>query len=53
VRRELRRALEVTRGCRVEIILKDTHTCRHRPARFHRWTAIAREEVLRLTEMND
>ena len=37
--------LEVTRGCVVEMVLKDTHTCQNRPERFTRWTQIARELV--------
>lgn len=35
-------ACHATRGCILEMILKDTHTCEHHPERFHRWTAIAR-----------
>ncbi|MHB0859220.1 MAG: uroporphyrinogen decarboxylase/cobalamine-independent methonine synthase family protein [Anaerolineae bacterium] len=46
VRAYLRRALDATRGCVVEMILKDTHTCEGRPERFARWTDIARELVL-------
>ncbi len=45
VRDYIQRALEVTRGCVVEMILKDTHTCENDPARFTRWTEIARELV--------
>jgi len=45
VRHYLRQALEVTRGCVLEIILKDTHTCEHHPERFDRWSQIARQEV--------
>ena len=41
----IRRALKATRGCVVEVILKDTHTCQHHPERFDRWSAIAREVV--------
>jgi hypothetical protein len=29
------------------MILKDTHTCEHRPARFDRWTEVARQKVMR------
>lgn len=43
IRAYIERALEATRGCVVEIILKDTHTCDGRPERFTRWTEIARE----------
>ena len=43
IRRYLEDALQATRGCVVEMILKDTHTCEHRPERFTRWTEIAQE----------
>jgi len=43
VRDYLKRALEATKGCVVEMILKDTHTCEHRPERFTRWAQIAYE----------
>ena len=39
----IRHALDVSRNCVIEMILKDTHTCQNRPERFDRWTAIARE----------
>jgi hypothetical protein len=45
VRREIRHTLDVTRGCVIEMILKDTHTCEHRPERFREWTRIARKLV--------
>jgi hypothetical protein len=48
VRAYIRETLEITRGCVVEIILKDTHTCCNEPQRFDMWTRIAREEVDRL-----
>ncbi len=34
--------------CVLEIVLKDTHTCEHKPERFDRWVQIAREEVERI-----
>ncbi len=43
LRAYIRHACEATRGCIVEMILKDTHTCENRPERFTRWTQIARE----------
>lgn len=43
IRDYLRRTLEVTRGCVVEMILKDTHTCDGRPDRFTRWADIAQQ----------
>ena len=45
IRGYIREALAATRGCVVEMILKDTHTCENRPERFTRWTEIARAEV--------
>jgi len=45
VRSYIRHTLDVTRGCVVEMILKDTHTCENHPERFTRWTEIARELV--------
>lgn len=44
----IQHALEVTRGCCVEMILKDTHTCDHHPERFTEWTRIARRLVDKL-----
>ena len=43
IRDYIRRTLDATKGCVIEIILKDTHTCEHHPERFTRWTQIARE----------
>ena len=47
-RADLRRGLEVTRDCRVEIIMKDNHTINNNPQRLVRWVEIAREEIGRL-----
>ena len=47
IRRQLRRALDVTRGCVVEIIMKDNHTLGNRPENAVRWCRIAREEAER------
>jgi len=35
--------LEKTRGCAVEVIMKDLHTCRREPHRMWEWTRMARE----------
>jgi hypothetical protein len=43
LRRYLRHGLDAARGCSVEMILKDTHTCEHHPERFTRWAQIAGE----------
>ncbi len=50
IRAYLRHGLEATRGCVVEVILKDTHTCMGEPERFAVWSRIAREEIDRLGE---
>ncbi len=43
VRDYIRHTLDVTRGCVIEMILKDTHTCEHHPERFTQWTDIAQD----------
>ncbi len=45
VRKSTREDLEKTRGCVVELIMKDTHTVRHEPLRLAEWVRIAKEEV--------
>jgi hypothetical protein len=47
IRRELRRALDIARGCVVEMIMKDNHTLGNRPENAVRWCRIAREEAER------
>jgi hypothetical protein len=49
LRRELRQMLEKTRGCIVEIIMKDNHTLAQRPENAVEWCRIAREEAERIT----
>ena len=44
VRKELRHVIQVTKGCCLEILMKDNHTVRHQPDRLIRWVRIAREE---------
>jgi hypothetical protein len=55
IRSYIRHALEVAdaHGCVFEMVLKDTHTCDHRPERFTRWTEIAREEVRRISGVEE
>ncbi len=48
LRLNLRHDLEVTRGCQVEVIMKDNHTIRNDPRRVIRWVQIVREEIERL-----
>jgi hypothetical protein len=45
VRSYIKHTLDVSQGCVIEMILKDTHTCENHPERFTRWTQIARELV--------
>ena len=42
-RASLRDVLEKTRGCALEIIMKDLHTCRNEPHRMWEWTRMAQE----------
>jgi hypothetical protein len=43
VRKALEDCLEAARGCKVEMIMKDTHTFRGEPRRIERWVEIAQE----------
>jgi hypothetical protein len=45
VRAGLREDLQITRGCRVEVIMKDVTTLLHDPRRATRWVEIALEEA--------
>jgi hypothetical protein len=47
LRNGLRDTLEKTRGCVVELIMKDNHSLAHQPENVVRWCSIAREEVQR------
>lgn len=47
IRTYIREALEKTRGCRLEISLKDTITLDREPQRLHTWLRLAREEIER------
>jgi hypothetical protein len=44
IRTGLRQMMSQTKGCRVELIMKDNHTLRGDPSRAVRWTRIALEE---------
>jgi hypothetical protein len=48
VRSDIRHTLEVARGCRIELIMKDVHTLANEPQRLTRWVKIAREEAARI-----
>jgi|GEM_PF-1596794 len=49
VRKNIRDTLEKTRGCVIELIMKDTHTCRNQPHRLSEWVRIAKEEAEKFT----
>jgi hypothetical protein len=44
IRKNLRRTMQITRDCRVEVIMKDNHTICNDPQRVIRWVRIACEE---------
>ena len=45
VRANLRKVIQTTRGCRLEIIMKDNHTLGRNPRNAVRWCQIAQEEA--------
>lgn len=51
IRNELSSGLKKSRGGIIELILRDTHTCRFDPKRFTRWIEIAKECIKREMEM--
>ena len=46
-RKEIREALEITKGLNVELILKDISTVKYQPERLWEWESIAMDEVSR------
>jgi hypothetical protein len=50
VRHSLRDSLEKTRGCVVEILMKDNHTIGGRPENLVDWCRIAKEEAKRIAQ---
>ena len=47
IRKEIRKAFEITKECIVEIIMKDNHTIGGRPENVIEWCKIAKEEAER------
>jgi hypothetical protein len=47
IRQNIRSTFEIARGCAIEVILKDTHTCDYQPQRIEEWVRIAQEEAER------
>lgn len=48
VRIDLRDLFEKTKGCNVEVIMKDNHTLANKPENIIRWAEIAKEEACRI-----
>lgn len=42
---DIRDALDKTKGCHLEIVMKDNHTIRRDPQRVVNWVRIVREEI--------
>ncbi len=45
IRKNIRKAMKITKNCRVEVIMKDNNTIGHNPENVIRWCRIAREEA--------
>jgi len=45
IRSYIAHTVDAARGCVLEMILKDTHTCENHPERFDEWTRVAREVI--------
>jgi len=45
IRRQLREVLRITKGCRMELMMKDNHTIGNNPQNVIRWCRIAQEEA--------
>lgn len=45
IRKKIRDDLEVTRGCRLQFVMKDNNTIGHNPTNVINWTRIAKEEI--------
>jgi homoaconitase/3-isopropylmalate dehydratase large subunit len=45
-RQSIRAILDATVGCNVELVMKDTLTCRDEPHRVSEWVEIAMQEVM-------
>ena len=50
IRHDLRKALEKTTDCVVEILMKDNHTIGNKPENVVEWCRIAKEEALRIAD---
>ncbi|MDF2686289.1 MAG: hypothetical protein K0S55_1470 [Clostridia bacterium] len=43
--KELAEGIRKAKGCHLELILRDTHTCRNDPSRFTKWIELARKAI--------
>lgn len=50
VRTELEEGLTKAKGGIIELVLRDTHTCKFEPERFGKWVKIARESIEKVWE---
>ena len=41
IKEYIKKTLDITQNCVIEMILKDTHTCENHPERFTEWTKAA------------
>jgi hypothetical protein len=48
IRSDLRRNLDITKGCVLEIIMKDNNTLAGKPENLIRWSRIVKEEIAKL-----
>ncbi len=48
VRKDLRTTIEGSKGCNVQLVLKDVHTVHNQLWRYAKWVEIAREEISRV-----
>ena len=46
LKKEITRTLDVTKGCIVEMILKDTHTVNNHPERIEMWVKLAKDAAM-------
>ena len=49
----IQKTLEATKDCVLEIILKDTHTCRNQSQRFTKWTKMTKDLIEKHTNTSD
>ena len=50
VRHELEEGLTKAKGGIIELVLRDTHTCKKQPERFGEWVKVAREAIDKVWE---